>query len=79
MTDIVDTRSEAERKVKAVWPDAICWTHGIFSDRFSIYERPRNPDVEPFWGKRLSKTFHETEDEAWLDAASRLERKEPHE
>ncbi len=62
-----------EEKVKAKWPKAICWTHGIFRDMLAIYERPFNTEMEPFWGKMLSSTFHETEAEAWADAAKRLE------
>lgn len=58
-----------EQKVKAKWPRATCSTPGLFRNMLAIYERPCNEEIEPFWGKILSSTFHETEEAAWADAA----------
>ncbi len=58
-----------EEIVKGIFPRAVCSTHGIFRDMLAIYERPLNVEMDPFWGRMLSKTFHETEEDAWADAA----------
>lgn len=63
-----NTRSEAERKVKAVWANAVC----VRSDDgfFRIWNGLENYSQFKMLGKAGSTW------EAWLDAAARLERKE---
>lgn len=61
-----------EEIVREIFPRAVCSTHGIFRNMLAIYESPRNVEMDPFWGRMLSKTFHETEEAAWADAASQM-------
>lgn len=81
MTNMPNAQSEAERKVKAVWPDAFALQ---FAGAWQIASASYGFPVMPFPGERIPRYLSDmncdTESAAWLDAASRLpQRKEPHE
>ena len=66
MTDTVDTRSEAERRVRQVWPNSRCHYYpnaGRFKVRVGRF-------------RSLIIGTGRSVGEAYRDAASRLERKE---